>query len=258
MNLNEYIAQEINSLTFSNPIRYLNNTKFVDINYTLLKKNNYLFNKYNYFNSLKNSFQKNVYLKFLINKLGINSEEIKMWIVKDWGGVLSHKNFQTLEESKKKKLFDRISSWSKIASFENLEDYIIYDAKVIYSLNWFILNYNLKFKKEEKYFIHPIGRNKKLLLLPVEVLINFTIKIDENKKGLEIYNNAYYSKDECYVKCCELIKCVNQLLFKKRESIELDSKIYFLNYPFFTEMLLFSMADDVVFKQIKSQVRFNI
>ena len=66
------------------------------------------------------SFYKDIFLKFILNEMlnQKDDKEIHRWIVKDWGGIKTHKDFKTLQESMKNYSFDRISSWSKIVSIQ--------------------------------------------------------------------------------------------------------------------------------------------
>ena len=156
--------------------------------------------------------------------------------------------------------FDRISSWSKIASFKDLSKYVIYDSRVIYSLNWIIFKYNKKYNKTEKYFFQPSGRNKLLTLLPVDSIINFgnieCLKV--HSKGDDIFGDIYFQKSECYLKMCELTKNLNKLIFKDIKIQIKDMKIQAENYPFFTEILLFQIADDIIFDDIIDSISINI
>jgi hypothetical protein len=75
-------------------------------------------------------FYKDLYLKFILNEMLNQKKDINLykWIVSDWGGIKTHKNFITLNESMKNQSFDRISSWSKITSFQNINDYVIFGS----------------------------------------------------------------------------------------------------------------------------------
>ncbi len=69
------------------------------------------------------------------------------WIIQQWGAIASFKQNPTnderiikfIEELKNTKLtknsFDRISSFSKVASFIDPDHFAIYDSRVIYALN---------------------------------------------------------------------------------------------------------------------------
>jgi hypothetical protein len=89
--------------------------------------------------------------------------------------------------------YDKISSWSKIHSFSNIETDIIYDSKVIYSLNWLLLTLD---GYDGKYFHQPMSRNNKLITFPIDTIINYrhTNKIDVDKRGENIFSKVYHPK----------------------------------------------------------------
>jgi hypothetical protein len=53
---------------------------------------------------------------------------------------------------------------------------------------------------------------------------------------------------------CELTKNLNKLIFKDIEIQIKDTKIKAENYPFFMEMLLFQIADNIIFEDIKQSI----
>jgi hypothetical protein len=157
--------------------------------------------------------------------------------------------------------FDRISSWSKIASFKNITDNVIYDSRVIYSLNWLIFRFNKKYKTNNKYFFQPSGRNKLLTLLPVDSIINFDniTSLNVDGKGTNIFGDIYFPKSECYSIMCGLVAELNKIVFKDTNVELLPTKIINAkDYPFFMEMLLFQIADNIIFKDIKESVAILI
>ena len=82
--------------------------------------------------------------------------------------------------------------------------------------------------------------------------------LDVDSKGDRIFGDIYFSKSECYLKMCELTKNLNKLIFKDIEIQIKDLKIKAENYPFFTEMLLFQIADDIIFDDIKQSINVNL
>lgn len=188
-------------------------------------------------------FDRDIHLKFELNKYLKNIAEpekrigIYEWIVQEWGGIKTHKAFdEVISLANKMDSFDRISSWSKIASIEDIEQYVIYDSRVIYALNWLLHKYNLEQKKQERYFLQPDGRNAKLSGLPITSLIQTFSEKD----------CFYKKKGDFYKIFCETIKKINDELFAN------DSEIK--KYPFYTEMLLFQMADKKIFEDIKKTI----
>lgn len=256
----DFIVSQLKIYTNNDAIDYMLKSRKTWVEDKTLEKCSYLEPKFEVFKRIDNAFEKDIYLKFTINKIYNNQLELDEWIVKDWGGISTHKNFHTLNKSKEQKKFDRISSWSKLLSFENIEEDVIYDSRVIYSLNWLIYKYNKLNNKEEKYLFQPDGRNKRLSLLPVNSIIYFehASSLQEELKGDKIYNNLFTEKNKCYDYAKELIKIVNNLLFKDINYNLLSLNIDTSKYPFFTEMLLFELADKRIFDDIKESININI
>jgi hypothetical protein len=242
------IAKNIIKLCNQDLIYYLEKNsnwfKRVDI-----KTYPYYENKYNsfFFKPNNSNFIKDVGLKFIGNK-DLNNQEkdffkIAEWVVKKWGGIRSikidsiHKIIQNLKL--KKYLFERIASWSKINSFKNIKTDIIYDSRVIYSLNYLIFKSN-----GDKFFPQPLGRNKQLNKYPIKNILK------------EYFSKPkFYKRDqEAYEEYRKLIHKIHSLLFTNETIIikELNKKIKIQDYPFFTEMLLFNMADREILEKVKT------
>ena len=260
-----FIITQLNNYTKENSINYLLESRNSWVREEILEKCDSLKNDINKFNSIPNAFEKDVYLKFIINDIynknnSLNNSKLNEWIIKDWGGISTHKHLATLNNSKEKRKFDRISSWSKLLSFENIQEDIIYDSRVVYSLNWLIYKYNKLNNKREKYLFQPTGRNKKLSLLPVDSIIYFEYasNLKEELKGNKIYNNIFVGKDECYNYAKSIINKINTVLFMNIDINILSNTIQTNKYPFFTEMLLFEIADKEVFNDIKSTISVQI
>ncbi len=73
--------------------------------------------------------------------------KIAQWIIGDWGGITRGtddrlkaclKKAEEAALSDRQIPFDRIASWSKYLAFKYPERFAIYDARVIYSLNWLL------------------------------------------------------------------------------------------------------------------------
>lgn len=259
--VSDYIVDYIKS-KIENPIEYLNGNRKDWINQPTIDKIDFLRDK---FTTIETPFLKDVYLKFLIHEALISKEgdhqKLKEWIVQDWGGIKTHKDFDTLSIAMAKNSLDRISSWSKIASFQDIKTKIIYDSRVIYTLNWIIYKYNKETDNASKYLFQPSGRNKLLTLLPVDSIINFdnikSLQIDQ--KGDKIFGDIYKEQGECYSYACNLIQEINVKLFEQ-EAVEIPGigTILAKDFPFFTEMLLFQMADNIIFKDIKESIQISI
>ena len=188
-----------------------------------------------------NSFQKNVYLKK--NLRGIISKDDSLsthyWIIQEWGGIGSFKKNERndkrivkfLDELKKGKLskasFDAISSLSKVASFLTPEEYVIYDSRVIYGLNWLLFN----FSNSNKLFPQPVGRSAALAKYDMQTIFRLSGKRYE-----------YYSHKEAFHEYCKLIK---QLSSDKTA-------------PYLLEMFIFAIAPSWVVKNIEETVSLEI
>jgi hypothetical protein len=171
------------------------------------------------------------------------------WIIRDWGGIYTgetgtNKVLSQLRDGLPAS-FERISSKSKVLSFRDPENNIIYDSRVAYVLNWIILSRNAG----DKYFPIPEGRNTRMMAFDLNVLIRL--------KNVELYKNnddtfersfitkrdaeLFLKEDEAYKILVGLIRDVHSVLWKGSEG---RKELYY------TEMLLFSIADTKVYKDI--------
>ncbi|GMO51978.1 MAG: hypothetical protein Ta2G_09780 [Termitinemataceae bacterium] len=182
-----------------------------------------------------NWFENNFELKKVVTSKISNTDkhdDYHKWIVNEWGGIRSFQNFKlydkftsNFDEGKlTAKQFDSISSLSKIASFEHLEDYFIYDSRIATTLNWILLKSSCEV---EKYFPIPEGRNSKFKYYSVNTII--TLKYKDKKT-----EDLFYTKDEVYILYCKLIKKIYE---KYRKEID---------EPVFIEMLLFSLFENTI------------
>ncbi len=268
------IAKYINSLIDGNPMEYLqkNSTWFSEDLVLSSHKNKYPYLQLQYnnffFDTKISKFVKDVGLKFIVNEdINDSSKDIKLiskWIIKIWGGIkgIGDTTITDIIENinSKEYPFKNISSWSKVHSFKNIDTDIIYDSKVIYSMNWLILQLQ---NNEYKFFHQPMGRNKKLTTFPMDAIINYKYSdlIDMKKRGEKATEKVYHSQSEVYTKYKDIIHSINSELWGN-ESIDLSKIngkiIYMKDYPFFTELLLFNMADDVIFQDIREKVLVKI
>lgn len=194
---------------------------------------------------LTTNFDRNIYLKEnlaeCLNK--DNSLPTYYWIIQKWGGISSFKRndvndakiINFLAELEKKTLtknsFERISSFSKIASFLNPNDYAIYDSRVIYALNWLLFNY----APQVDLFVQPQGRNGELAKYDMQTIFRLSGK----KHIFRSHKNAYHQY-------CDLMK-------------ELSIKVYGEgSQPYLLEMLLFSIAPNVILKDVEKKVSLKI
>lgn len=238
-------------------------------------------------------------LKLLLLKPMLQEERdvIAKWIVEDWGGITPGKRLDddaaTISAKKNqsdaslfkcialadeadanvenggKAVFDfrnRIASWSKYLAFKKPDKYAIYDARVIYSLNWVL------FKSDAKqYFPFLSGRNAVMGVLDYQVhlfLGNKGIHADSVMQALnedkndrrsnsveqadsKKTNNSYFasrliSRRDLYVHNNEAFNAYCNLLDDLSKIIFLEDR----NRLTKTEMLLFAIADAEIAESI--------
>lgn len=211
----------------------------------------------NYEKELNIKYTLNQYLNdtTVKNSVDSNFDEVCYWIIKDWGGINLNKEIVkslVFEFSTKKDWgFDRIASISKVASFMFPEEFIIYDSRVAYSLNWIIL----KTDAGNKYFPIPEGRNSKMTSFDINTLIhikhanNFYTNDHQELLGKNKFISKrdqiiYFDKKDAYKRLNRLIKEISEKLWDG--DLEKTQKLHL----YYTEMLLFSIADNVIFQDI--------
>ncbi len=194
-------------------------------------------------------------LKELKDKTSFNN--LCLWIIKDWGKITTGKDVETIQLIEaflkdEKPQFKRIASSSKVGAYLNPQTNIIYDSRVAYALNWIILSENAgKF-----FFPIPEGRNSKMLAFDMKVLIrlkNISLYKTENIEELDhkffiknVDKKIFINEAEAYFQITKLIKEINQKLWEgDKERVQ---NLYY------TEMLLFSIADREVFSEITNSV----
>lgn len=180
--------------------------------------------------STPKGFNGAVQLKEILGKTSLlNHEkykEISEWIVKDWGGIHRGNNeklFKLVENFKIKNevTFERISSISKIISFDNPQKYVIYDSRVAYAINWVIQ----ETEAGNKFFPIAPGRSFNLKKFYTENLACL-----DRKKNIKEKKNLFIPKDDTYYEFNKLICKINKIIYPSKE-------------PFYTEMLLFGLAN---------------
>ncbi len=219
--------------------------------------------------STKTNYQKEIYLKKVIQQkltdTWLHDEELfdklSLWIIREWGGI------RTAQEDKTKALiktfltnrnfkFDRIPSTSKVAAYMFPKEYIIYDSRVAYSLNWILLSQ----KASDKFFPTPEGRNSKMTAFDINTLIRLKHVHQYQPKDINqlrnlkyisnIDKNLYISKDSAYSELNKLVKDISKKLWEGDQEKS--------THLFYTEMLLFSIVDREIFMDITSSfVRNN-
>ena len=202
-----------------------------------------------------NPFEQNVRLKWILSeKYKTNTEQnfIDFWIVNNWGGIRGFKpNERNVEKVRrfkkqleKRKLsldcFSTISSLSKISSFIDPENFVIYDSRVIYTLNWLILTCENQNGFKKKYFPMPSGRNKIIANFDMNTIVNIS-HISEYVENTELY----VSQQNAYFQFCDFIKTNTELIYGE------NSK------PYELEMLLFTLADKEIFEELKERIKIT-
>jgi len=217
--------------------------------------------------NMGSSYERNVYIKHAISKklahlTKENEADYYNWIVKVWGGIKAYNkspeyvkaNIKTLLDDNHMN-FDGIASMSKIASFMFPGKFVIYDARVCYSLNWILL----KKGASDKYFPVPESRNTKLNAFGIDVIIrlvnieNYRInqEVNSNSRSLisHIDKKLYIAQEEAYMTMCDLVNQINNMLW--------DNDHEKKSFPFHTEMILFAMADREIFLDITNSCKLK-
>lgn len=201
----------------------------------------------------QNQFDRFVQLKELISKRArgsFSNLDLNFWIINTWGGI---KTFQRNTENERKMLmfseelklrklskrsFETISSLSKMASFIDPTNYVIYDSRVAYSLNWLILTTK---PTGIKFFPMPTGRNKLMRGFDLKTIIHLT-HLKQYKRG----DILFYSEGDAYFEFCALVKTLSNDIYR------LKSK------PYLLEMLLFQIFEEEIHQEVLSKTSVKI
>jgi len=206
---------------------------------------------------LKKTFQKKLHEFYKTDKPAFN--QLCLWIIKNWGGINVVDDSDTLALigeflKNDEPSFKRIASTSKVGSFMFPEKYFIYDSRVAYALNWIILSENAG----DIFFPVPEGRNSKMFAFDMNVLIRLKNINSYRSNDIEDLDNrlyinkkdkiTYISTKKAYPEMCKLIQKISRELWT-------DEKSQMLYY---TEMLLFSIADREIFNDITERITIEI
>lgn len=206
-------------------------------------------------------FHLNVHLKQLISKYicenatdkgFLESDSFKNlcnWIIAEWGGIKTNKDINDVINKVKLDAhyeFKGIASRSKIEAFMKPKECVIYDSRVAFSLNWIIL-----LSGGEKYFPIPEGRNSKIKMFDMNLLIRMKhLKKGSTIKELKLLDKTLFvDKDLSYSFLNKLIKEINLRLW--------DDDIMKENL-YYTEMLLFAIADNEIIYDIMNRSELMI
>lgn len=219
------------------------------------------------FSSDLSNFEKDEILKNILHKNlnNVNQEselfnKISLWIIREWGGIYGGSDENTIKNVSEffqtdKPKFNRIASSSKVGAFKYPNKKIIYDSRVAYSMNWILLSQNAS----KVFFPIPEGRNTKMNAFDLNVLIrlyhinqyslpNINILKKDKKYIASKDKLIFIPKSIAYYEMNNLIREVNNILWKNQRK----------NEPFYTERLLFAIADNVIFNDITKKIKIKI
>ena len=190
------------------------------------------------------NYNRNEYLKDnLASSLGHLNNDHFYWIINQWGKIGSFKRtkkndnlLKTLKDqldtgTLRKSSFERISSLSKVASFLEPTNYVIYDSRAIYSLNWLIYLY----ANHLPLYPQPNGRNSEIASIDCKTIF----ELHNPKVQYHSFKTAYHSY-------CELIRQLNIAVFEDPQR------------PYKLEILLFMLAPTYISNQIRSMITIKI
>lgn len=187
------------------------------------------------------NYQQNIYLKEHAKaRMQVdNTLRMHYWLIQEWGGIKSFKKTpqndlkirQFLEQlntgKPSSKLYDTLPSLSKVSSFLVPDEYVIYDARVVYSLNWLIFSHQL----DMDFFPQPVSRNAQLLKFEQKTIFN-----------LFHCSQKYTPKPQAYLRLCQLLKDIAALAQSPWQK------------PYEVEMLLFSIAPGHIVQDIQQRI----
>ena len=126
---------------------------------------------------------------------------------------------------------DCISSLSKVASFVAPDQYVIYDSRVIYALNWLLFNWT----DQRMLFPQPSGRSVELAKFDLATIFRLS------RRAIE-----YRSPKSAFHDYCSLIRTLAAPVFGPGSP------------PYLLEMLLFQIAPVWVVPDVSRRVALSI
>lgn len=203
-----------------------------------------------------NPFDQNVRLKWILKEKYekvTDSTLLDFWVINNWGRIRGFKptdqnkekiktfRKQLLKHSLSKYSFSTISSLSKISSFVNPDNYVIYDSRVIYTLNWLILTCENQERFKEQYYPMPNGRNRIISDFDLNTILNLS-HLSEYSQG----KSLFISEQQAYFDFCEFVKNTSKEIYGENAK------------PYELEMLLFTLADKEIFEELKEKIKITI
>lgn len=188
----------------------------------------------------------------------INENHIP-FIVNSWGGIdvkdaklFVDKYLSEFKEGDPRVQYERISSSTKVLSFYRPTEYVIYDSRVIFSLNWLIFRFNLINPKDGgakfKFFPQPSSENGVVKRLNYSALLVASnteageilrgdLKRVHSDGGKTRFNSLIakaieFDKDDAYKHYVSLLRCLSRKLLPDDDWAL--TKV---------EMMLFAVAD---------------
>lgn len=208
-------------------------------------------------NQKTNTLEKTLCLRRELKGSQKFSFPLSKWIIECWGGITTGKDDDSLmkclaKADNKNFDFDRIASWSKHVAFKHPEEYAIYDARVIYSLNWLLFKTGAS-----KYFPAPSGRNSVMELLDYHILLfigHYKVEgvekqlnedIEERNKtpgkksflAKKLKREIFIGQSDAFTEYCNLLKRIAAELYNHDKTDLSLTKV---------EMMLFSLADKYI------------
>lgn len=179
---------------------------------------------------------------------------IAHWIIYDWGGIRITEESRILGKplaeflANKAWQFDGISSCSKVASFLNPSLDAIYDSRVAHSLNWIFLSLELNCR----FFKVPAGVGKSTTLFDIETIIRLRNRHKYFKGDTYINGDerVFLNEKDTYYYYRILLRKIHQKLWTTDE-VKLERLYY-------TEMILFAIAQSTILNQIPKNVSVTI
>lgn len=188
--------------------------------------------------------QRHIYLKEHLHKKLKKDSNLSdhYWLIQEWGRIGSFKSNDKndkrlrdlpaqLDNGKlQKRLFEVISSLSKVAAYREPQKYSIYDSRAVLVLNWLLFRHT----EDRILFPIPAGRGETVTVFDTPTMYRLT--------GLD---HDYLHWDVAYHRYCELL-------------IDLSAKALCEERPYHMEMLLFVAADKWIQGEIRRHTDFEI